>query len=204
MNIEAWPFLVGRNKVLSYQTVVSPQFLSEHALSNVLEYAVVKADNPPGSATLREIQGTSIGNISLIIRTYRPHAQDVGLEGTDLLTDRVGRLIPLAEGLAVHDVDQTEDIILTEEDLQIAHDFVIQAYRMFWGEDKYFPEQVSQPFNLHTPTNASDRIILNVVPPLVIPSFPKPKPPELPLRWLRSLMNPWKTNRPNAPIHPEN
>ena len=204
MNIQAWPFLVGRNKILSYQTIVSPQFLAENALSYVLEYAVVKADNPLGSATLREIHGTGIGNISLIFHTFRPHAQDVGLEGTDFLTDRVGRLIPLAEGLVVHDTDQTEDLILTEEDLQIAHDFVMKAYRMFWGEDKHFPEQVSLPFDLHIPTDDSDRVKLNVVPPLVIPSFPTPKPPEPPLRWLRSLLNTWKINRQNSPIYPEN
>jgi hypothetical protein len=179
MSVKGWPFLVGRNKALPYQVIVSPQFLSEQALSYVLEHAVIKKDNPPDSATLRKIHGTSAGNISVIFRTFRPHALDVGLEGTGPLTDKSGRVIPLVEGLVVRDIDQTEEIILTQEDLQTAHNEVMKAYRAFWEEDKHFPERVSQPFDLHSSTNALDRVTLNDFPPLVIPK-PKPPPPTPP------------------------
>ena len=36
MSIEAWPFLVSRNRYLDYRTVVAPKFICEAGISNLL------------------------------------------------------------------------------------------------------------------------------------------------------------------------
>jgi outer membrane protein assembly factor BamB len=175
MNVIAWPFLIGRNKTLGYQVVVSPDFLSKNALSYLLPQVAGGDDSPDGHATLREIHGTQIGDISVIFRIIRPRAQDYGLRGTDLLRDRDGRPIRLIEGIVIKgEWKETNNVVLLQEYFQNVHNQLKEAFRIFWKATQEFPERVSQPFDLVAPVNAHKPIILlNIGSPLEINQKPQ-------------------------------
>ncbi len=169
MSTAAWPFLVGRNQTLGYQVVVSPQFMSEMAASYILAQVTGGDESPPGSVMAREIRIRGVGKISVIFRVVRPQAEEYDVGGTDVLRDVGGRPIRLFEGLVVQNgLEQIKEITLTEEDLQMAHDQVKEAYRLFWSADESFTERESVPFNLKAPASAHDQLLLKVDNPLEV------------------------------------
>ncbi len=188
MSIAAWPFLVGRNRTLGYQVVVSPQFLSVSALSYLLTQIAGGDESPPAGATAREIHIRGAGKISVIFRVVKPQAQEYDVGDTDVLRDAGGRPIRLIEGFVVQGgIKQLKKIILTQEDLQMVHDQVKEAYRAFWSADEIVSEWASMPFDLKTPTSADDQITLQVETPLEVP-----RPPGR-----RRVTDPSMSNRPS-------
>src|SRR5437660_3201509 len=167
MEIEAWPFLVGRNRNLGYMPIVSPPFLSERGLSMLLAEAAGGDESGPGDATYRESRGSEGGDISLIFRVVRAKARDYDLGGDEALKDRGGRSIRLIEGFVVRGRKKTLQI--THGDLQMAHNLVKEAYRKFWDADDTFKEIASLPVSLPTESYSGEQVQLVREKPLKIP-----------------------------------
>jgi len=173
MNTRVWPFLVGRNRTLGYQVIVSPRFLAENDHSRLLAYAAGGNDSTPGNATIREVLGSEIGTITVIFRVVRAQAQEYDIEGNDVLEDEGGRPIRLMEGVVVQGgIEQIKNIVLTQEDFQIVHEQVKKAYQVFWATNESFSEWTSQPLALKAPVNAADQVTLKEEAPLEVPRLP--------------------------------
>lgn len=146
MIIEAWPFLVGRNKNLGYQTIVSPQFLSERGLSRLLAEAAGGDDTPSDTVIYRQILGTKAGDLTLFFRVVKASAQDYNLGGEEFLLDEGGRVIRLIEGFVVR--HSQNSLQVAQYDLQKAHKLIKDVYYDFWQANEQFSERPSQPFEL--------------------------------------------------------
>lgn len=170
MKIEAWPFLVGRNRNLGYQTIVSPQFLSERGLSMLLAEAAGGDDSGPDDAIYREVRGSQVGDLSLIFRVVRAKAQDYDIGGDEALKDQGGRPIRLIEGFVVR--ERANRIKVTHGDLQTAHNLVKEAYRKFWDADDTFKEVASLPIDLSTESHSSEQVQLIREKPLELRPHP--------------------------------
>jgi hypothetical protein len=172
MILEAWPFLIGRNKTLDYQPVISPHFLSENRLSFLLAQAASGVESGPDSATYREIHGTKVGDLSLIFRVIQPKAGDYSLGGDEILVDEGSRPIRLIEGIVILGrLNRTTDFFITRSDLQTAHELVKTAYHEFWlTQVGYFDERVSQPFSLGQASDSEKAVKLAFEKPLIIRS----------------------------------
>src|ERR1700730_13243130 len=146
MTIKAWPFLVGLNNKLGYQTIVCPRFLSEAGLALLLAEAAGGDDSGPDSATCREILGSPVGDISLVFRVIKAKAQDYGLGGDEVLRDRSGRSIRLIEGFVVQ--SRKSVLRVSQNDLQTTHEMVKGVYHDFWQAQTTFEEISLSPFEL--------------------------------------------------------
>lgn len=176
MNILAWPFLVGRNKNLTHQTIVSPHFLNEQEMSILLAEAAGGPENGPDDAYYREINSKGNTDLSLIFRVMRAKARDYGLGANEYLKDKVGRPILMIEGIVVPGhIGSLKDGGVISEALQIAHTRVEGVYRDFWNEDYTFPAQSSFPFELPTGGYAGRPVELRVQEPLKL-SIRLPEP----------------------------
>lgn len=164
MTIEAWPFLVGRNKDLGYQTIVSPQFLSEADLAGLLAEAVGGDYSGLGSATYREILGSPVGDMSLVFRVVKAKAQDYGLGGEEVLFDRSGRSIRLIEGFVIR--GSSGGLRVSRNDFQITHEIVKDVYYDFWQAKTTFEGISSQPFELSAENQESQQLRLIEEPPM--------------------------------------
>src|ERR1700730_13969924 len=146
MTIKAWPFLVGLNNKLGYQTIVCPRFLSEAGLGLLLAETAGGDDSGPDSATRREILGSTVGDISLVFRVIKAKARDYGLGGDEVLLDRSGRSIHLIEGFVVQ--GRKSVLQVSPYDLQLAHELVKGVYHDFWQAQTTFEEISLPPFEL--------------------------------------------------------
>lgn len=171
MTITAWPFLIGRNTNLGYQTIVCPAFIAEAGLSQFLAETAGGEESAPFSATSRAILGSPVGTFRLIFRVIKARAGDFDLTGDELLRDRSGRSIRLIEGIVIPGFEKIPTI--TSHDLQVAHDLVKDAYRKFWLTEKMFPEQASLPFSLPTGESEKQPLSLIEVDPLDLRSRPR-------------------------------
>jgi hypothetical protein len=158
MTIKAWPFLVGLNKKLGYQTIVCPRFLSEAGLALLLAEAAGGDDSDPDSATCREILGSPVGDISLVFRVIKAKAQDYGLGGDEVLRDRSGRSIRLIEGFVVQ--GRKSVLRVSQNDLQITHEMVKGVYHDFWQAQTTFEEISLSPFELTAEDQGASRLEL--------------------------------------------
>lgn len=158
MTIKAWPFLVGRNRNLGYQTIVSPSFLSERGMSMLLAEAAGGDDSGSNEALYREISGSSVGDISLVFRVVKATPQDYRLGKGEILRDSSGRPIRLIEGFVMQ--GHHPMINVTQEDLQTAHELVKEAYHVFWQADNAFKVSPSLPFNLLRENDPGNRVRL--------------------------------------------
>lgn len=173
MTIQAWPFLVGRNKNLDYQTIVSPQFLTERGLSILLAEAAGGDENGPDEAYYREIHSSEVGDLSLIFRVIRAKAADYDLGGSEILRDKVGRPIRLIEGFVVQGgARKMKEEVIMPDTFEVAHNMVKGAYRKFWHEEDSFVERSSLPFRLPVGSYTARPVELKVQEPFNLPAPP--------------------------------
>jgi len=82
MGIEAWPFLVSRNKKFGYRTVVAPQFLYDQKASNLLAETAGGDLTDQGCALYRKIYGSKVGDLTLVFRVVRAENSHIGFESS--------------------------------------------------------------------------------------------------------------------------
>jgi len=177
MNTEAWPFLITRNKVFDYRTVIAPQFMVGRSVSSLLAKATKGDPTSADCAVYREVHGSPLGDISLIFRIVQASNHHLGLEGSDLLRDQFGRPINLIEGLVVK--GRASDLIITYGDLTSAHRRMEDAYRAFWDETVHTPSVQPSAAMVLAGGEQLDALRLQMLAPLVIsPEAPGAKSPE--------------------------
>lgn len=136
MNIQAWPFLVSRNRYLGYQTVVAPSFMAEANMSSLLAHYVGSAPND--SPQYQELPKTKSGHLSVVYWVVTANDQD------GVLRDEFGRPILWIEGVVLQ--DPVENITFSRDVLQEAHNRVVEDYKQFWEQTNDGPVRQSRPF----------------------------------------------------------
>ena len=167
MNIEVWPFLVSRNKVFDYRTVIAPEFMVEKKIASLLMQATEGNLTEPGYIMYREIHGSRAGDISLLFRIIRAQSHHIGLAGSEELKDQYGRTIDVIEGLVMQ--GRVPEIVVTSGTLQYAHEQMQQDYRVFWDDIIRTPTMhLSKSFYLPEASDIADRLKVKVLAPLNI------------------------------------
>ena len=165
--IEAWPFLVSRNRKFGYRTVVAPQFLYDQNLSGILAETAGGDVTERGHANYREIQGPGFGQITLIFRVVRARENHIGLDSNVELVDQHGRPIDLIEGIVLK--GKAWEPAVTNNDLQHAHEQIEEAYREFWNNTISLPTvQPSTSIHLQMDGDENERVVLKKLAPFQI------------------------------------
>jgi tetratricopeptide (TPR) repeat protein len=147
MSIDAWPFLVSRNRTFGYRTVVAPQFLHEQGAPNILMELAGGDVCSEEYAYYREIYGLKAAELTLIFCVFRAKEYHIGLESEKSLVDEHGRPIDLIEGIVLRGI--VSDILVTIGDLRDINDKIRKAYKEFWGETTKLPvTEASLPISL--------------------------------------------------------
>jgi len=121
----------------------------------------------PNVATYREVHGSVVGDFSLIFRVAQAKKHHLGLAADEPLLDAVGRSILLLEGIVLE--GRVQDIVITERDLQVAHERVEQAFREFWYATGTVPVvRPSHYYYLQAASDTNERIDLRQEPPLKV------------------------------------
>ncbi|GHO94642.1 hypothetical protein KSF_046900 [Reticulibacter mediterranei] len=144
MSIIAWPFLVSRNKVVDYRTIIAPQFMIERQITSFLAEAAGGETTEPGYVMYREIHSTQVGTIHLLFRVRRAKRSHLGFEEKELLFDQYGRPLFLTEGFVLEEWQPEDMIVVTGDDFLHAHEQMQQYYREFWDSTLYHPFSVKQ------------------------------------------------------------
>ncbi|MCF3572170.1 WD40 repeat domain-containing protein [Planktothrix agardhii 1806] len=131
-NLKSWCFLVSRNQYLDYRTVVAPNFICEAGIGNILAKVTEGDITEQGTAFYREIMYSKAADFTIIYRIIEATAENTGIDGNGCLKDSVGREISLIEGLVFQGLLKDKDIVVTEQNLEAAHQQVISYYREFW------------------------------------------------------------------------
>ncbi|NEQ12001.1 MAG: WD40 repeat domain-containing protein, partial [Moorea sp. SIO4E2] len=105
MSINAWPFLVSRNRYLDYRTVVAPDFICDAKIANLLARVTDGDLTEPGKGFIRQIAGTEAGDFTIVFRIIQATEKDLNSkEGDDILKDEFGRKIYLIEGVVIQGI----------------------------------------------------------------------------------------------------
>ncbi len=144
MSYPAWPFLVGCSKRFDYRTVVAPDFLCDAHQPALLSNTVRGDLTGPHRAFLYQfninrpitLDGITTHSIILIYRVVEARSEYIGLEGNDVLRDKVGRPIYLVEGLVLLEQwpSSSQRPIVSKEDLDTLHELMQRDYQAFWNE----------------------------------------------------------------------
>lgn len=151
MSTEAWPFLVSRNRTLDNRTLVAPQFMIGTEGPVLIQVALDKPGDGPGKVIYRVVHIPSIGNISLFFQMVTARHQHIGKTGDKPLLERDGgRAFFLYEGVVVKGVKPHQ--VVTDGDLQLAHERVQPVFKAFWKvtSNDSFTVMPSEPFLLAT------------------------------------------------------
>jgi len=168
--IQAHPFLVSRNRSLDYRTVVAPSFLIDEGISSVLARAAGGNLTLPGYAICREIQGTKLGDFTLIFHVIEANQKDIYPDKADeVLIDPFGREIVFIEGVVLK--ERPDKFVVTQELFDSIHEQILNSYRSFWEDTNLFEASVVSVNHLELNDNfQSEKIlILDEAEPFVLP-----------------------------------
>ena len=85
MVVQAWSFLISRNQLLDYRTIVAPHFMSEMNLSGKLSTIVVDEEQTEeGYVHYCEIHSAKFGDLSLVYRTLKANGKDIDLDSNSI------------------------------------------------------------------------------------------------------------------------
>lgn len=141
MTIQAYPFLVSRNRSLDYRTVVAPSVFINEGISNLLARAAGGNLTLPGYAIRREIRGTTLGDFTLVFHVIEANQKDIYPDTEDeALIDPFGREIVFIEGVVFK--GSPDEIIVTKELFDFIHKHVLDSYRSFWEDTNLFEASV--------------------------------------------------------------
>jgi hypothetical protein len=165
---QAWPYAVARGRVSGYQAIAGPRFLTDAGLTYLLEYASTGEAGEPGTATVREVIGTTPQPLSVVYRVAVARASRYGLGDDSPLRDQAGRVIPVFEGLVLRiPAGQVASIGLTVSDLDRVSEVSVHAFRRLWtASEAIEPEPTAA-----IPAGGADlpRLSLRLADPYVVP-----------------------------------
>src|SRR4051794_4250766 len=150
--MEAWPFLVSRNKSLDYQAVVAPPFMVEGRIAHVLDIVTSGNTVQKNEAIYREVHNTRLGDRTIIFHVLQ------AAEGKKILTDGFGRQIDFIEGLVYK--GYKEGIIVTRQDFELIHNQIEEPFRNFWKEATRTQIRVSSQIILQDDKESTDQLRL--------------------------------------------
>lgn len=161
MTIQAYPFLVSRNRSLDYRTVVAPSAFIDEGISNLLARAAGGNLTLPGCAICREIRGTTLGDFTLVFRIIEANQKDIYPDKEDeALIDPFGREIVFIEGVVFK--ERPDEIIVTQELFDSIHEHILGSYRSFWEDTNLFESPVVSVHQLELNSNFQSGNILNL------------------------------------------
>ncbi len=149
MNVEAWHFLVSRNRHLDYRTVVAPDFICKAKISNLLARVADGDLTEPMKGFFRQITGSKAGDFTIVFRVLKATEKYLNPEEVnEILKDSFGREIYLIEGVVVKGIWSKKDFFVNNEDIEEAHKFLMEDYRQFWEYSEPHPAIPSHKFPL--------------------------------------------------------
>jgi hypothetical protein len=169
MAIQAYPFLVSRNRSLDYRTVVAPSLFIDEGISSLLASAAGGSLTAPGCVVCREIKGTEIGDFTLVFHVIEANQKDIYPDKEDeVLTDPFGREIFLIEGIVLK--RRPDKFVITQKIFDSIHQQVLNSYRLFWEDTNLFEASVISVNYLELNDNSQfgKTLILDEVEPFVL------------------------------------
>jgi hypothetical protein len=166
MQIQAYPFLVSRNRTLDYRTVVAPRFMCDNGVAHELAKAAGGSLTPPGYAVCREIQVTPPENLILVFRVIESDQREIYSNvSSEALIDPFGREILWIEGFIFKDKINLPNLTLGA--FEIVHQHLLPSYRRFWESTDLFEAAVipSEVIDLETTVNDLRKIVCKEISP---------------------------------------
>ena len=144
--IQAWPFLVSRNRYLDYRTVVAPKFICDAKIANLLARVAEGDLTEPGQGFMRKVIGSKAGDFTIIFRVVKATKKKLNPEAeNEILKDQFGREIYIIEGIVVKGI---EEIVVAYQVFEEAHEQLTASYQEFWNLIDPPPAILSQPFSI--------------------------------------------------------
>ncbi|MBD2215344.1 hypothetical protein H6G27_36905 [Nostoc linckia FACHB-104] len=167
MTIEAWTFLISRNQQIDYKIVVAPDFISQAKIRSLL--SKISADDFIESEriSIRSIQGSEVGNFTVVFRSTKARSNDIGKNGNEILKDSHSREIDFIEGLIFRGTrdEILKKIKIRKTHFNQAHRELIDKYRDFW-----YNNILSESHAIYlTEDESSPTIHLHKLEPFIIP-----------------------------------
>lgn len=171
MIMEVWPFLISRNPVFDYRTVVAPEFMVEKKITSLLAKTASGDVREPNCVFYREISHPKTGNISLAFRTVKATQRHLGLDEDEPLEDHpFKRAITLTEGFVVKGYISPHKLLITEQDVALVHTQMEEHFRAFWQETIRTPSvKSSGMFELLIPDNVENPLPVHVIAAYIVP-----------------------------------
>lgn len=133
MIVEAWHFLVSRNRHLDYRTVVAPDFICQSKISNLLARVAEGDLTESKRGFIRQITGSKAGDFTIVFRVIKATEKCLNSEReNEILKDPFGREIYLIEGVVIKGIRSKKDCFIADKDIEESHNFLMEAYRQFW------------------------------------------------------------------------
>ncbi len=129
-NIEVWPFLVSRNQLLDYRTVVAPDFMCQDQTTGLLARTTEGNLTNHDQAYYRKLYGSKSGELTIIYQVREAQAEYIHEGEQGILKDAFGREIYFIEGIVLRGIQLAVDI--APESLKSNSPQLIDAYRNFW------------------------------------------------------------------------
>ena len=148
MSIEAWPFLVSRNRYIDYRTVVAPDFICDAKIANLLARVTEGDLTEPGKGFLRHIYGSKIGSFTIVYRVLKATEKDLNYQGGDeIIKDQNGREIYLIEGFVIQGIKSKEEIYISHQNIEEIHLQLTEANQTLW---KHIEPHLALPASIVT------------------------------------------------------
>lgn len=184
MSIKVWPFLVSRNRMLDYRTVVAPDFICNAGIAKLLARVAEGNLTERGCAIRRRIEGSDAGDFTIVFRVVYAREKDINPNGgNEVLKDSFGREIDLLEGVVFKEVGEID---VKEVDLDKAHKLLTKSFKNFWGWKEPHSAIPSEAFSLELNTSSRSLKIEDLLPfkvnvPLKVTKVNHEPPPNSPL-----------------------
>ena len=166
---QAWPYAVARGRASGSQAIVVPTFIANAGLTYLLEYASGGEAGEPDAVTIREVIGAT-GPLSLVYRIVAARGDRYGLGDSSPLKDRVGRTIPVFEGLVLQlPARRVASLDITVHDLDEVTRVSIPAFRQLWNAPDGIDAAPSSPMSVGEPGPGTTPLNMQIAEPYVLP-----------------------------------
>lgn len=166
-DLEAWPFLVSRNKQMGYRPVVAPDFLVNAKSTSVLSDAAGGDITKPGYLMYRQIHNTKEGDLTIIFRVTD------AIDDNDLLRDSFGRPITWITGFVFR--GRLEQIAIGAKDFEKVYGLVSSSFQEFWRVEANFDVHAAPSLIINHSPIAKDYKLRTIDPHIVLRSYSSAK-----------------------------